>query len=118
MTPVSLLQPFHHCTGPAMQFRFNVREVEMGTRRPLIVQMYHDPTAHEPRCRLQARHPLIWSTSCHTCRPFQSRSSSPPHRTGKVWRMLRSPESGNLGSSGWGYTRFRFNHDIAEFTNV
>lgn len=25
----------------------------MGTRRPLIVQMYHDPTAHEPRCRLQ-----------------------------------------------------------------
>jgi hypothetical protein len=36
-----------------MQFRFNVREVEMGTRRPLIVQMYHDPTAQEPRCRLQ-----------------------------------------------------------------
>ena len=25
----------------------------MGTRRPLIVQMYHDPTAKEPRCRLQ-----------------------------------------------------------------
>ena len=25
----------------------------MGTRRPLIVQMYHDPTAIEPRCRLQ-----------------------------------------------------------------
>ncbi len=37
----------------APQFRFNVREVEMGTRRPLIVQMYHDPTAQEPRCRLQ-----------------------------------------------------------------
>ena len=36
-----------------VQFRFNVREVEMGTRRPLIVQMYHDPTAIEPRCRLQ-----------------------------------------------------------------
>lgn len=35
------------------QFRFNVREVEMGTRRPLIVQMVHDPTAQEPRCRLQ-----------------------------------------------------------------
>eukprot|EP00798_Chlamydomonas_sp_ICE-L_P023671 gene23671-9206_t len=34
-------------------FRFNVREVEMGTRRPLIVQMNHDPTAQEPRCRLQ-----------------------------------------------------------------
>lgn len=36
-----------------LQFRFNVREVEMGTRRPLIVQMVHDPTAQEPRCRLQ-----------------------------------------------------------------
>jgi hypothetical protein len=36
-----------------MQFRFNVREVEMGTRRPLIVQMVHDPSALEPRCRLQ-----------------------------------------------------------------
>lgn len=34
-------------------FRFNVREVEMGTRRPLIVQMVHDPSALEPRCRLQ-----------------------------------------------------------------
>lgn len=34
-------------------FRFNVREVEMGTRRPLIVQMVHDPAAKEPRCRLQ-----------------------------------------------------------------
>jgi len=35
------------------QLRFNVREVEMGTRRPLIVQMVHDPSALEPRCRLQ-----------------------------------------------------------------
>jgi hypothetical protein len=26
----------------------------MGTRRPLIVQMVHDPTAESPRCRLQA----------------------------------------------------------------
>lgn len=34
-------------------FRFNVREVEMGTRRPLIVQMVHDPAAEAPRCRLQ-----------------------------------------------------------------
>ncbi|PIN03775.1 Vacuolar sorting protein VPS1, dynamin [Handroanthus impetiginosus] len=34
-------------------FRFNVREVEMGTRRPLILQMVHDPTAIEPRCRFQ-----------------------------------------------------------------
>ncbi|GAQ92749.1 Vacuolar sorting protein VPS1 [Klebsormidium nitens] len=34
-------------------FRFNVREVEMGTRRPLMVQMTHDPTALEPRCALQ-----------------------------------------------------------------
>ncbi|CAH8382543.1 unnamed protein product [Eruca vesicaria subsp. sativa] len=34
-------------------FRFNVREVEMGTRRPLILQMVHDVSALEPRCRLQ-----------------------------------------------------------------
>ncbi|KAJ0488624.1 putative dynamin GTPase [Helianthus annuus] len=34
-------------------FRFNVREVEMGTRRPLILQMVHDPTAADPRCRFQ-----------------------------------------------------------------
>ncbi|KAL5565219.1 hypothetical protein UlMin_028383 [Ulmus minor] len=34
-------------------FRFNIREVEMGTRRPLILQMVHDPTALEPRCRFQ-----------------------------------------------------------------
>ncbi|CAN6443614.1 unnamed protein product [Victoria cruziana] len=34
-------------------FRFNVREVEMGTRRPLILQMVHEPSALEPRCRFQ-----------------------------------------------------------------
>ncbi|KAG0589894.1 hypothetical protein KC19_1G056300 [Ceratodon purpureus] len=34
-------------------FRFNVKEVEMGTRRPLMLQMIHDPEALEPRCRLQ-----------------------------------------------------------------
>ncbi|KAL3848628.1 hypothetical protein ACJIZ3_010510 [Penstemon smallii] len=34
-------------------FRFNVREVEMGTRRPLILQMVHDTTALDPRCRFQ-----------------------------------------------------------------
>lgn len=42
----SLLEAF-------LGYRFNVREVEMGTRRPLIVQMVHDPSALEPRCRLQ-----------------------------------------------------------------
>lgn len=36
-------------------FRFNIREVEMGTRRPLMLQMIHDPEALEPRCRLQVR---------------------------------------------------------------
>lgn len=36
-------------------FRFNVREVEMGTRRPLILQMVHDPSAPDPRCRFQVR---------------------------------------------------------------
>lgn len=35
-------------------FKFNVREVEMGTRRPLMLQMVHDPSALEPRCRFQA----------------------------------------------------------------
>ncbi|KAJ4976631.1 hypothetical protein NE237_001737 [Protea cynaroides] len=34
-------------------FRFNIREVEMGTRRPLIIQMVHEPSALEPRCRFQ-----------------------------------------------------------------
>lgn len=34
-------------------FRFNVKEVEMGTRRPLMLQMIHNPDALEPRCRLQ-----------------------------------------------------------------
>lgn len=34
-------------------FRFNVREVEMGTRRPLILQMVHDLSALEPRCSFQ-----------------------------------------------------------------
>ena len=42
----SLLQKFsiacHQCS-----------EVEMGTRRPLICQMVHDPTAQQPRCRIQ-----------------------------------------------------------------
>ncbi|KAG6689298.1 hypothetical protein I3842_11G167500 [Carya illinoinensis] len=42
----SLLEAF-------LGFRFNVREVEMGTRRPLILQMVHDPSALEPRCRFQ-----------------------------------------------------------------
>jgi Dynamin family len=42
----SLLEAF-------LGFRFNVREVEMGTRRPLIVQMIHDPNAESPACRLQ-----------------------------------------------------------------
>ncbi|OIW05274.1 hypothetical protein TanjilG_03663 [Lupinus angustifolius] len=34
-------------------FRFNVREVEMGTRRPLILQMVHDINALQPRCSFQ-----------------------------------------------------------------
>ncbi|KAG9154885.1 hypothetical protein Leryth_015527 [Lithospermum erythrorhizon] len=37
-------------------FRFNVREVEMGTRRPLILQMLHDPLAPDPVCRFQDEH--------------------------------------------------------------
>lgn len=42
-------------------FRFNVREVEMGTRRPLILQMVHDSTALEPRCRFQVLRYLLLS---------------------------------------------------------
>ncbi|KAL6969384.1 hypothetical protein U1Q18_029097 [Sarracenia purpurea var. burkii] len=33
--------------------RINIRNVEMGTRRPLILQMIHDPTTLEPRCWFQ-----------------------------------------------------------------
>ncbi|XP_071689091.1 dynamin-related protein 5A-like [Rutidosis leptorrhynchoides] len=50
-------------------FRFNVREVEMGTRRPLILQMIHDPTALDPRCRFQEEDseeygsPIVLSTA-------------------------------------------------------
>ncbi|CAI9303738.1 unnamed protein product [Lactuca saligna] len=43
-------------------FRFNVREVEMGTRRPLILQMVHDPTALDPRCRFQEEDSEEYST--------------------------------------------------------
>jgi len=38
-------------------FWFNLREVEMGTRRPLVLQMVHDPTAHDPRCRFKVKVP-------------------------------------------------------------
>ena len=38
-------------------FRFNLREVEMGTRRPLVLQMVHDPTAHDPRCCFNVKVP-------------------------------------------------------------
>lgn len=34
-------------------FRFNVCSSEMGTRRPLIIQMSNNPECTEPRCRLQ-----------------------------------------------------------------
>ncbi|MBA0817845.1 hypothetical protein Gohar_021418 [Gossypium harknessii] len=34
-------------------FRFSVREIEMGARRPLILQMVHDPSVLEPCCRFQ-----------------------------------------------------------------
>jgi hypothetical protein len=53
MAPPCAHAPSCHLPRPAHQFRFNVREVEMGTRRPLIVQMVHDPAAMQPRCRLQ-----------------------------------------------------------------
>lgn len=43
-------------------FRFNVREVEMGTRRPLVLQMVHDPSALEPRCRFQVIYPNLYVT--------------------------------------------------------
>ncbi|MBA0878144.1 hypothetical protein Goshw_012368 [Gossypium schwendimanii] len=35
-----------------LEFRFSVREIEMGARRPLILQMVHDPSALEPHCRI------------------------------------------------------------------
>ncbi|TYG45259.1 hypothetical protein ES288_D11G159500v1, partial [Gossypium darwinii] len=33
--------------------RFNVHEIEMGTRQPLILQMVHYRSTLEPRCRFQ-----------------------------------------------------------------
>lgn len=39
-------------------FRFNVREVEMGTRRPLILQMVHDSNALDPCSRFQVLSPF------------------------------------------------------------
>ncbi|KAJ0101932.1 hypothetical protein Patl1_04684 [Pistacia atlantica] len=65
-------------------FRFNVREVEMGTRRPLILQMVHDPTAVDPRCRFQALFSRQRRESRRT-RPDEILSmvkslASPPHR--------------------------------------
>ncbi|KAG8082043.1 hypothetical protein GUJ93_ZPchr0014g47303 [Zizania palustris] len=46
-------------------FRFNVREVEMGNRRPLVLQMVHDPTALDPRCRSQEEDgsPMVLATT-------------------------------------------------------
>ncbi|KAB1995039.1 hypothetical protein ES319_D13G134300v1 [Gossypium barbadense] len=34
-----------------LRFHFNVREIEMGTRQPLILQMIHYRSTLEPRCR-------------------------------------------------------------------
>ncbi|KAG4152684.1 hypothetical protein ERO13_D04G137250v2 [Gossypium hirsutum] len=34
-------------------FRFNVREIEMGTQQPFLLQMVHYRSALEPRCRFQ-----------------------------------------------------------------
>ncbi|KAI8567217.1 hypothetical protein RHMOL_Rhmol02G0103700 [Rhododendron molle] len=44
-------------------FRLNVREVEMGTRRPLILQMVHDPTALDSWCRFQVLSYLLYWVS-------------------------------------------------------
>ncbi|KAE8782635.1 dynamin-related protein 5A [Hordeum vulgare] len=50
-------------------FRFNVHEVEMGTRRALVLQMVHDPTALDSRCRFQEEdskvysHPMVQATA-------------------------------------------------------
>ncbi|KAL3682881.1 hypothetical protein R1sor_000903 [Riccia sorocarpa] len=67
-------------------FRFNVREVEMGTRRPLLLQMIHDSTALEPRCRLQEENsdeygPAIVPASA-VAEAIRSRTESLLKRTG------------------------------------
>lgn len=47
----SLHSQFSVCFCQAfLGFRFNVREVEMGTRRPLVVQMLNNPKHIEPLC--------------------------------------------------------------------
>lgn len=40
---------FSHHPRRSLQFRFNVKEVEMGTRRPLIVQMVSAGCPSMPR---------------------------------------------------------------------
>ncbi|KAF2286039.1 hypothetical protein GH714_009854 [Hevea brasiliensis] len=60
-------------------FRFNVCEVEIGTRRPLILQMVHDPNAPEPRCRFQAKKGEPEKTPEAILSMVKS-LASPPHR--------------------------------------
>ena len=63
----SLLEAF-------LGFRFNIREVEMGTRRPLICQMVHDKTGEQPCPCLQAAYS---HACCQGDRTLMSAALSP-----------------------------------------
>lgn len=78
-----------------MQFRFNVREVEMGTRRPLIVQMVHDPTALEPRCRWAGKGGWRAEQGGQTCAPpHPPCSHSPTQCSNNPCVHVRMPTTG------------------------
>lgn len=56
MAKVDLLSYVNATSYPVTAgFRFNIKEVEMGTRRPLVLQMMHNENAKQPVCRFQVR---------------------------------------------------------------
>ncbi|CAI5520090.1 unnamed protein product [Closterium sp. Naga37s-1] len=88
----------------AAGFRFNIREVEMGTRRPLILQMMHRPDALQPLCRLQDEHSDAYGPVLH---PLSAVAAALKQRTHDHLLALRQPTSGapaagSAGASGGG----------------
>ncbi|CAI5974423.1 unnamed protein product [Closterium sp. NIES-65] len=85
-------------------FRFNIREVEMGTRRPLILQMMHRPDALQPLCRLQDEHSDAYGPVLH---PLSAVAAALKQRTHDHLLSLRqastgAPAAGSAGASGGG----------------
>ncbi|GJP37807.1 hypothetical protein CLOM_g22215 [Closterium sp. NIES-68] len=90
-------------------FRFNIREVEMGTRRPLILQMMHRPDALQPLCRLQDEHSDAYGPVLH---PLSAVAAALKQRTHDHLNALRkassgAPAAGSVDASGGGGARGR-----------